>query len=69
MRYLVLLSALLILGCGSGSGTEEESETVGKEIADDYNEMQDRAEAVGDALEQQKKDLDAAIEEAEGDDD
>lgn len=68
MRYLVLLGALLILGCGSESSTEDESETVGKEIADDYNEMQDRADAVGDALEQQKKDLDAAIEDAEGDD-
>ena len=68
MKYLVLLSALLILGCGSGSSTEEESETVGKEIAEDFNEMQDRADAVGDMLEQQKDDLDAAIEESEGDD-
>ena len=68
MKYLVLLATLLILGCGSGSSTDEEWETVGKEIADDYNEMQDRADAVGDALEQQKKDLDAAIEESEGDD-
>ena len=68
MRYLVLVGALLLLGCGSESSPEEESDTVGKEIADDYNEMQDRADAVGDVLEQQKKDLDAAIEESEGDD-
>jgi hypothetical protein len=67
MKYLVLLGSLLILGCGSAGNSEDEAETVGKEIADDYNEMQDRAEAVGDMLEQQKQDLDAAMEEAEGD--
>lgn len=68
MKYLVLLSSLLILGCGSAGNGDEESETAGKEIADDYNEMQDRADAVGDALEQKKDDVDAALEEAEGDD-
>ena len=67
MKYLVLLSSLLILGCGSGSSGEEE-ETVGKEIADDYNEMQDRASAVEDKLEQQKEDIDEAPEDAEGGD-
>lgn len=68
MKYLVLLSSLLILGCGSADNGDDESETVGKEIADDYNEMQDRADAVGDVLEQKKDDIDAALEEAEGDD-
>ena len=68
MKYLVLLGSLLILGCGSAGNGDEESETAGKEIADDYNEMQDRADAVGDALEQKKDDVDAALEEAEGDD-
>jgi dsDNA-binding SOS-regulon protein len=68
MKYLVLLSSLLILGCGSAGNGDEESETTGKEIADDYNEMQDRADAVGEALEQKKDDVDAALEEAEGDD-
>ena len=68
MKYLVLLSSLLILGCGSAGNGDEESETAGKEIADDYNEMQDRAAAVGDAREQKKDDVDAALEEAEGDD-
>ena len=36
MKYLVLLSSLLILGCGSAGNGDEESETAGKEIADDY---------------------------------
>jgi hypothetical protein len=74
MKYLLVPASLLILGCGDGGSryTEdekaEETETVGKEIADDLVSAQDRARAVEDVVMQQKRDLDVAIEDAENDD-
>jgi hypothetical protein len=74
MKYLLVLTGLLILGCGDGGSRysedekTEESETVGQEIADDLISTQDRARAVEDVVMQQKRDLDAAIEDAEEDD-
>ena len=43
---------------------EEGSESVGEAAADALNEAQDAAAEVGDILEEEKKEIDAAIEEA-----
>jgi len=66
MRALVILAAaIFIAGCGGSS----EEDTVGKEIADDYNEAMDKARAVEEELKERVEALDKAVEEAmeEGD--
>ena len=61
MRTLVILAAaIFIAGCG---GTSEE-DTVGKEIADDYNEAMDKARAVEEELREHAEELNKAVEEA-----
>ena len=62
MRTLVILAiGILVAGCGASS----EEETVGKEIADDYNEAMDKAREVEDKLMEHKENIDKAMEEAE----
>jgi hypothetical protein len=66
----VLLTALFLLvaACGSGESDEvavradSEPETVGTEIARDYNQQMNRARDVEIQLDDHKRDLDAAIE-------
>ena len=61
---------LLLAACGSGDSDEvkvrtdagSESETVGAEIARDYNNSMNRARNVEIQLDDHKRDLDAAIE-------
>ncbi len=61
MRTLIILTVgLVIAGCGSSS----DEDTVGKEIADDYNEAMDKARAVEDEVMKHKDEVDKAIEEA-----
>ena len=61
MRILVILVfGLVFAGCG-GSADEE---TVGKEIADHYNEAMEKARQVEEELKEHAEDLDKAIEEA-----
>ncbi len=61
MRTLIILVfGLVFAGCG-GSTDEE---TVGKEIADDYNEAMEKARQVEEELKEHAEDLDKAIEEA-----
>lgn len=66
MKILILFAASLILfGCGSNSSdqaVEPREETVGAEIADNYTQQMNKARDVEIQLEQQKRDLDAAIE-------
>ena len=63
MKYLTLCIALAFLaGCGSGNDGKE---TIGKEIADDYNQAMDDAAAVEDQLKEQKEQMDKAIDEPE----
>ena len=45
---------------------EEATETVGKDVADTMQDAIRRAEDVGAVLEQNKADIDAAVEDAEG---
>lgn len=58
---IILVMSLLVTGCGSSS----DKETVGKEIADDYNEAMDKAREVEDKLQEHKEDIDKALEEVE----
>ena len=61
MRTLIILAVgLVIAGCGSSS----DEETVGKEIAGDYNEAMDKARQVEDDLQEHKDEIDKAVEEA-----
>lgn len=61
MRTLTLVIALSILaGCGPD---DADRDTVGKEIADDYNRAMDEAAAVEDQLREQQERRERAIEE------
>jgi hypothetical protein len=62
MKTMVILAAaIFIAGCGGSS----EEDTVGKEIADDYNEAMDKAREVEDKLMEHKEDIDKTLEEVE----
>lgn len=64
MRTLIMLAAgLFVLGCGSSS----EDETVGKEIADDYNRAMEKAREVEDKIMERKEDIDDAMKKATDD--
>ena len=66
MKILFLFAAsLFLLGCGSSDSdtpAEPREETVGAEVADNYTQQMNKARDVEIQLEQQKRDLDAAIE-------
>ncbi len=68
MRYTVLIASLFLLGC-SGGESDDSADTVdegAEDIAGAYHDALDRAEEVEAIIEQEKADLDAALEEAEG---
>ena len=62
----LIVMALLVTACSTGDSDEVtvqgESETVGAEIARDYNQQMNRARNVEIQLEDHKRDLDEAIE-------
>ncbi len=61
MKTMIILTfGLVFAGCG-GSADEE---TVGKEIADDYNEAMEKARQVEEELKEHAEDIERAIEEA-----
>lgn len=61
MRILIILAiGLVFAGCGSSS----DEDTVGKEIADDYNEAMDKARDVEEQLKEHAEDIEKAVEEA-----
>ncbi len=74
-QLLILLASLTLFACGGGDTgdaaeeaaevVEEATETVGKDVADTMQDAIQRAEDVGAILEQEKADIDAAVEEAE----
>lgn len=65
MKTLLSLIALLALfGCTSDD-PEEVSDTVGKQIADDYNAAMDKARNVENELLEQKRNIDDALQDAE----
>lgn len=59
-----LLALLALLGCTS-EDSEAVNDTVGKQIADDYNAAMDKARNVENELLEQKKNIDDALQEAE----
>ena len=63
--FYVLVTSLLVVGCSSGDSDERREETVGTEIANDYNRQMQKAADVEIQLQNQKRDLDAAIEESD----
>lgn len=64
MRLLPLLALLLTAGC---SDSQPDSDTVGKEIADDYQDVLDEAAEVELQLQNSKDKIDAALQDAEDD--
>ncbi|MDA0679887.1 MAG: hypothetical protein O3A13_03740 [Proteobacteria bacterium] len=61
---LILVASLLVFGCSSGDSTAEK-ETIGKEIADDYNAAMDKARNVENQVMEQKLKIDEALKDAE----
>ncbi|MCH8945026.1 MAG: hypothetical protein IH910_09610 [Proteobacteria bacterium] len=68
MKYTVLIGSLFLLGCSGGeSGDSDETTDEGVEdIAGAYHDALDKAADVEAIIEQEKVDLDAALEVAEG---
>ena len=65
MKILLLFATTLMLfGCSSDSSDERE-ETVGKEIADDYNRAMQKAQDVEVQLQDSKQRMEEALREAE----
>lgn len=61
MRILTVLAiTLLIAACGGSS----EEDTVGKEIADDYNEAMDKAREVEQQLQEHAQEIERQVEQA-----
>ena len=61
---LVLAMSLFAFACSSGDSDSRE-ETIGKEIADDYNAAMDQAQNVENQVMEQKQKIDEALREAE----
>ncbi len=73
MRNYLLAASLVFVACGGSSGDESDdgdsNDTVGAEIAEDYNRQMDKAKDVERKLQEQQKNIDDAIEGVEEDDD
>ena len=69
MKYMILLAALALGGCGDSSDDSSATEAVEEAsdvLGESYHESLDAAEAVEEELMKSKEDLDAALKEAEG---
>ena len=67
----MLSLGLLVVGCGGDSSNDEsadnaEGDTVGAEIAEDFNRQMDKARDIEEILQDSKEEIDAAVEEADG---
>ena len=67
LSLFLVTTSLMVAGCGGDSGEEsEDNDTVGAEIAEDYNRQMDKARDVESQLLESKQNIDDALEEAEG---
>ena len=69
MKYILLLAALSLGGCGDSSDNSSATEAVEEPsdvLGESFHESLDAAEAVEEELMKSKEDLDAALKEAEG---
>jgi len=70
MKSLLLLACLTLAACGSSDNDslDENSsgDTVGAEIAEDFNNAMDKAQNVEALSQESKENLDEALEEANG---
>ncbi len=69
MRYLLLAISLTFVACGGSSddsSEESKNDTVGAEIAEDFNRSMDRAKDVEQKLLDSKTNIDEALKNAEG---
>ena len=66
MRYFLLAACLAFVACGGSSEDEssdkDSNDTIGAEIAEDYNKAMDKARDVERKLQEQQKNLDDAVE-------
>jgi hypothetical protein len=62
---LVLTMSLLVFACSSDDSVPRE-ETIGKEIADGFNESMDKARDIENQMMEQKEKMDEALRQAEG---
>ncbi len=73
MKYFLLAASLVFVACGGSSGDEsndtDSNDTVGAELAEDYNRQMDKARDIERQLQEQQKKLDDAVEGVEEDDD
>jgi hypothetical protein len=67
---LLIALSLVLTACGSGGSDDarQREDTVGTEIANDYNRAMDKARNVENLSFEQKDRLDAALQEAQGTD-
>ena len=69
---VVMLSmGLMLVGCGGDNSDDESTDseagdTVGAEIAEDFNKSMDKAREIEEILQDSKEAIDAAVEEADG---
>jgi outer membrane lipoprotein-sorting protein len=65
MKALILFAlSLLMFACSSGE-SDSRDETIGKEIADDYNAAMNKAENVEALMQEQKEKMDEALKNAQ----
>ena len=73
MKYFILAVSVALVACGGSSDDDsndrDSNDTVGAEIAEDYNKAMDKAKDVERQLQEQQRKLDDAVEGVEEDDD
>lgn len=66
MKNMIMCVLLpMLFACSADDSEERRDDTVGKEIADDYNQQMDKARDVENQLMEQKRQIDEAIDESE----
>jgi hypothetical protein len=64
-HFLILFASSILFACGGGDSSEDRTANPIDETADSMHNALDKAENVGAVLEEQKKSIDDALEEAD----